>query len=69
MANSRGTGGSPQHDLRREGAVTPPEHNLQRKVDPSNKAEAGFNDPDRAHQAPSGREIRRQEEREGEKDR
>lgn len=63
MTHSRGVGGSAEHDLRREGTVTPPEHNLRRKEGGSGKAEA-LVDPDRPHKPPSAREIRRAEERE-----
>ena len=63
MTHSRGIGGSAEHDLRREGTVTPREHNLRRKEGGTGKAEA-LVDPERPHKPPSAREVRRAEERE-----
>lgn len=62
MTHSRGVGGSAAHDLRREGTVTPPEHNLKRKQGPG-AAEEQLADPNRPHRSPSAREKRRAEER------
>ena len=62
MTHSRGVGGSAAHDLRREGTVTPPEHNLKRKQG-GGTAEEQLADPNRPHKSPSGREMRRAEER------
>jgi hypothetical protein len=59
----KGTGGSPQHDVRREGEVDPPEHNLGRGAGRPNPRSARLEDPARPHQPPSGRELRRAEER------
>lgn len=66
MTDPRGPGGSPQHDLRREGEVDPPEHNLARGGGRRNARVARLEDPSRPHQPPSGRELRRAEERKGE---
>ena len=60
MTHSRGVGGSAAHDLRREGTVTPPEHNLRRKEGGGDEALA---DPERPHKSPSAREERRAAER------
>jgi len=62
MTHSRGVGGSAAHDLRREGTVTPPEHNLGRKQG-GGSAEEQLADPNRPQKSPSAREMRRAEER------
>ena len=62
MTHSRGVGGSAAHDLRREGTVTPPEHNLQRSAE-GGTAEEKLADPNRPHSSPSAREERRAAER------
>ena len=62
MTHSRGVGGSAAHDLRREGTVTPPEHNLRRSDD-GGTAEEKLADPNAPHRSPSAREQRRAEER------
>jgi hypothetical protein len=62
--NARGTGGSPQHDVRREGEVDPPDHNLGRGGGTPSSRAAKLEDPNLPHQPPSGRELRRAEERE-----
>lgn len=67
MAND-GIGGSAAHDARREGTVTPREHNLKRGEGPKNPSEARLEDPNRPHGEPSGREQRRAREREQDKD-
>jgi hypothetical protein len=56
-------GGSAAHDQRREGAVTPPDHNLKRSAGSKSPAERRLEDPDRPHGEPSGRERRRAKER------
>ncbi len=63
MTHSRGVGGSAAHDLRREGTVTPPEHNLGRPAEGGGTAEAKLANPDRPHSSPSAREERRAAER------
>ena len=67
MDRAEKIGGSAAHDQRREGAVTPPEHNLKRGGGTPSPREARLEDPDRPHGEPSGRELRRAEER-GESD-
>ena len=62
MRHSRGVGGSAEHDLRREGTVTPPDHNLGRSINPGT-AEEKLANPDRPHSSPSAREERRARER------
>ena len=56
-------GGSAAHDQRREGAVTPPDHNLKRTGGTKSPREAKLEDPNLPHGEPSGRERRRAEER------
>ena len=51
-------------DHRSEGTVDPPEHNLRRTGGQTSKREAKLEDPDVLEQPKSGREIRREEERE-----
>jgi hypothetical protein len=63
MANSDGIGGSAQHDLRREGTVTPREHNLRRGGGTKSAREAKLEDPNLPHQPKSAREVRRAAER------
>jgi hypothetical protein len=63
MSNSDGIGGSAQHDLRREGTVTPREHNLRRGGGTTSKREAKLEDPNGPHQPKSAREERRAAER------
>ena len=63
MTNAKGIGGSPAHDVRREGTVTPPDHNLRRGAGPKNPSEARLEDPNRPHGEPSAREERRAAER------
>jgi hypothetical protein len=64
MDRAEKIGGSAAHDQRREGAVTPPSHNLKRGAGTPSASEARLADPDRPHGEPSGRELRRAEERE-----
>jgi hypothetical protein len=54
-------------DHRAEGTVDPPEHNLRRTGGTTSKREAKLEDPNLPHQAKSGRELRRAEEREEER--
>jgi hypothetical protein len=54
-------------DHRAEGTVDPPEHNLRRTDGTTSKREAKLEDPNLPHQAKSGRELRRAEEREEER--
>ena len=68
MDRAEKIGGSAAHDQRREGAVTPPEHNLKRGGGMTSPREARLEDPDRPHGEPSGRELRRAAEREEAKD-
>lgn len=63
MTHSKGVGGSAQHDLRREGTVTPPEHNLKRSGGSTSPRQAKLEDPNLPHQAKSAREERRATER------
>lgn len=63
MTHSRGVGGSEQHDLRREGTVTPRDHNLRRGGGTTSPEQAKLEDPNRPHQPKSGREMRREAER------
>jgi len=63
MDRAEKIGGSAAHDQRREGAVTPPEHNLKRSPGTKSPAEQRLEDPDRPHGEPSGRERRRATER------
>lgn len=63
MANADGIGGSAAHDARREGAVTPPEHNLARSGGSTTKRERKLEDPNLPHGDPSAREQRRARER------
>ncbi len=63
MGNADGIGGSPQHDLRREGTVTPREHNLRRGGGTKSAREAKLEDPNLPHQPKSAREERRAAER------
>jgi hypothetical protein len=51
-------------DQWQRGSVTPPEHNLRRTKGVTSRKEARLSDPKAAHQEPSGRELRRAEERE-----
>jgi hypothetical protein len=64
MGNADGIGGSAAHDARREGAVTPREHNLSRSEGSTTKREAKLEDPNLPHGEPSAREERRARERE-----
>jgi len=61
MDGAEKIGGSAAHDQRREGAVTPPEHNLKRSDGTQSPTE--LEDPNRPHGEPSGRERRRAKER------
>jgi hypothetical protein len=63
MGNADGIGGSPQHDLRREGTVTPREHNLRRGGGTKSPREAKLEDPNLPHQPKSAREERRAADR------
>lgn len=63
MDKAEKIGGSAAHDQRREGAVTPPEHNLKRSAGTMTPTEQRLEDPDGPHGEPSGRERRRAEER------
>jgi hypothetical protein len=63
MDRAEKIGGSAAHDQRREGAATPPEHNLKRSAGSKSQREAKLEDPNRPHREPSGRERRRAEER------
>lgn len=63
MTHSKGVGGSAQHDLRREGTVTPREHNLRRGGGTTTPREAKLEDPELPHQPKSAREERRAQER------
>jgi len=63
MDRAEKIGGSAAHDQRREGAVTPPEHNLKRSAGNTSPREAKLEDPNLPHGEPSGRERRRAEER------
>ena len=63
MDRAEKVGGSAAHDQRREGATTPPEHNLKRSAGSKGRREAKLEDPNRPHGEPSGRERRRAEER------
>jgi hypothetical protein len=65
MSNSDGIGGSAQHDLRREGTVTPRDHNLRRGGGTTSPREAKLEDPNLPHKPKSAREERRAAEREG----
>jgi hypothetical protein len=56
-------------DQWQRGSVTPPEHNLRRKKGVTSRTEERLADPQAPHQDPSGREQRRAEEREQQKDR
>lgn len=53
-------------DHRSEGTVVPPEHNLRRTVGVTSKREAKLEDPSVPHQPKSGRELRREAERDEE---
>ena len=63
MANKDGIGGSAAHDARREGTVTPREHNLARGEGVTTKREEKLEDPNGPHGEPSARERRRARER------
>jgi hypothetical protein len=63
MDRAEKIGGSAAHDQRREGATTPPEHNLKRSAGSKSRSEAKLEDPNRPHGEPSGRERRRAKER------
>lgn len=63
MDRAEKIGGSAAHDQRREGAVTPPDHNLKRSAGNKSPTEQRLEDPDRPHGEPSGRERRRAKER------
>ena len=63
MDRAEKIGGSAAHDQRREGAVTPREHNLKRTGGTTSPAQERLADPDRPHGEPSGRERRRAMER------
>ena len=63
MGNAEGTGGSAAHDARREGTVTPREHNLKRSAGTKTPREAKLEDPNLPHATPSAREQRRAKER------
>jgi hypothetical protein len=63
MTHSKGVGGSEQHDLRREGTVTPREHNLRRGGGTTSPSQAKLEDPNRPHGPKSAREERRAAER------
>ena len=63
MTHSKGVGGSAQHDLRREGTVTPPDHNLRRGGGTTSPREAKLEDPNLPHKPKSSREERRAAER------
>ena len=67
MANN-GIGGSPAHDVRREGTVSPREHNIKRSAGQKSPTEARLEDPNRPHGSPSAREERRAREREQDQD-
>ena len=62
MSNRHDAGGSAAHDIRREGTVTPREHNLRRSTD-GGTAEKKLADPNLPHSSPSAREERRAEKR------
>lgn len=64
MGNADGIGGSAAHDARREGTVTPREHNLKRSAGVKSPREAKLEDPNLPHSSPSTREVRRAKERE-----
>jgi hypothetical protein len=68
MDRAKKIGGSAAHDLRREGAVTPPEHNLKRSRGVTSPREAKLQDPNLPHGKQSGRELRRKAEREAKSD-
>jgi hypothetical protein len=63
MDRAEKIGGSAAHDQRREGATTPPEHNLKRGAGSKSRSESKLEDPNRPHGEPSGRERRRAKER------
>jgi len=63
MDRAEKIGGSAAHDQRREGATTPPEHNLKRSAGNKSRREAKLEDPNLPHGEPSARERRRAEER------
>jgi hypothetical protein len=63
MDRAEKIGGSAAHDQRREGATTPPEHNLKRSAGSKSRSEERLEDPDRPHGEPSARERRRAEAR------
>ena len=63
MDRAEKIGGSAAHDQRREGATTPPEHNLKRSAGSKSRREAKLEDPNLPHGEPSARERRRAEER------
>ena len=63
MGNADGVGGSPAHDARRGGTVSPREHNLRRTVGTKSPREAKLEDPNLPHATPSARECRRAEKR------
>ena len=64
MGNADGIGGSAAHDARREGTVTPREHNLARGEGTASKRQKKLEDPNGPHGEPSAREERRARERE-----
>jgi len=59
MDRAEKIGGSAAHDQRREGAVSPPEHNLKRTDGNKSRTEERMEDPDRPHGEPTRRERRR----------
>jgi hypothetical protein len=63
MDRAEKIGGSAAHDQRREGATTPPEHNLKRSAGTKSPREAKLEDPNLPHGEPSARERRRAKER------
>jgi hypothetical protein len=63
MGNAEGIGGSAAHDARREGTVTPREHNLKRSAGTKSPREAKLEDPNLPHGEPSKRERRRAKQR------
>ena len=68
MGTADGIGGSAAHDARREGTVTPREHNLARGEGVTTKREKKLQDPNGPHGSPSARESRRARERAERKD-
>ena len=66
MGNAEGVGGSAAHDARREGTVSPRDHNLKRTAGVKSPREAKLEDPNLPHATPSAREVRRAKRREAE---